>query len=182
MTDKLISTNGLHTLLARLIFMVGDNAGNPCQRIQFKGGEWPDSETDNGGLCEIALASLLEDEIKSLPAASPTTESVFKPYWPKGVEQGVSYRFSCDDANSEERVAFLDLFIAVDGDVHVSMMDFNPGRPQKPDPHPTARCRTYEGGGNHQRTRQALLWLAQAIRLDSKDLRQELPPADGGEG
>jgi hypothetical protein len=32
------------------------------------------------------------------------------------------------------------------------------------------RCRTGIGGGRHSRTRQALLWLAMAIKLDNEEL------------
>ena len=41
--------------IAQAIMRVGDEPGSPCKRIQFKGGEWPDNERNQGGLCEDAL-------------------------------------------------------------------------------------------------------------------------------
>jgi hypothetical protein len=46
--------------IARAIFAAPSGIGNDrVQRIAFKGGKYPDSETDLGGLCEIALADVI---------------------------------------------------------------------------------------------------------------------------
>ena len=43
--------------IARDIFESGDELPNDkTQRISFKGGKYPDAETDIGGFCESALA------------------------------------------------------------------------------------------------------------------------------
>lgn len=47
--------------IARAIFRVGNEAGSPCKRIQFMGGEWPDRERGQGGLCESSLATVIAD-------------------------------------------------------------------------------------------------------------------------
>lgn len=49
----------LADLIARDVFEVGDERDQPCTRIQFKLGEWPDNETDAGGLCEPSLAGVV---------------------------------------------------------------------------------------------------------------------------
>ena len=49
----------LARFIARGIFILGDEPGSPCKRMQFKGGTWtPDKsqETDQGGISEEALA------------------------------------------------------------------------------------------------------------------------------
>lgn len=48
--------------IARDIFSMGDRQ-TPCQRIQFMGGEYPDDETSNGGLCEESLAYQIAQSI-----------------------------------------------------------------------------------------------------------------------
>lgn len=54
-----MSTHDMAAALARGIFACGDEPNDKAQRIQFMGGSWPDSETNLGGLSEVALASLL---------------------------------------------------------------------------------------------------------------------------
>ena len=57
------------------------------------------------------------------------------------------------------------------GDVYVAMSAFH-GQERTTEnlnPFPSIRIRTYAGGGQHARTRQALLWLAKAIELDNAD-------------
>lgn len=56
--------------IARAIFSCGDEPGRQVQRIQFLGGEYPDNETKQGGLCEIALANLIQSVIDYPPKAS----------------------------------------------------------------------------------------------------------------
>lgn len=96
---------------------------------------------------------------------------VFKAHWPEGLEHRKLYEFRCDDKGRGGN-CWLRLIVAEDGDVHLSMMDWeDPQHPDsKPSTLPTVRCRTLVGGGRHRRTRQALLWLAKAIELDNKEL------------
>lgn len=51
--------------IARQIMALGDKE-TPCQRLQFKCGYWPAWETDNGGLCEDALAMQIRPHLKSI--------------------------------------------------------------------------------------------------------------------
>lgn len=92
---------------------------------------------------------------------------VFDPCFPDGIEQ-TSYKIFCDD-KGRNRSCWLAVNIAHDGDVHVIMQDWEdiaePG--SKPSPIPSIRIRTHGGGGRNHRTRQALLWLADAIRRDN---------------
>ena len=46
--------------IARGIFARGDAMHDTVQRIQFKGGVYPDTETNLGGLNESALAQVIE--------------------------------------------------------------------------------------------------------------------------
>lgn len=98
-------------------------------------------------------------------------ELVFKPKWPPALEQNVFYELPCDD-KGRDGGAWLRVMVANDGDVHVSMQDWEEFGTDgtQPSPFPSIRCRTHAGGGKHLRTRQALLWLAEAIRLDNEEL------------
>lgn len=55
--------------LARELFSVGDaigdkdESGDKVQRIEFKGGDWPDEETSLGGMCESALVTLFKNRL-----------------------------------------------------------------------------------------------------------------------
>ncbi len=93
---------------------------------------------------------------------------IFEPKWPEDLEQNSLYEFNCDDACLEEEQAVLRVVVGDDGDVYVSMIQINLEH-NTVDPFPSVRCRTFIGGGRHERTRQALLWLAQAMRLDSEE-------------
>ena len=105
---------------------------------------------------------------------------VFKPEWPAGLEMGKSYKFLCDD-KGRDGSCFISLHVANDGDVHLmaseqmekSCVD-GLGKPLRAiyNNFPSVRCRTGIGGGRHARTRQALLWLADAIRRDNEELKQ----------
>lgn len=55
----------LASILAREIFKLGDEPNSPCQRLEFKGGEWPDNEREQGGICEQALVEFLAKQIKN---------------------------------------------------------------------------------------------------------------------
>lgn len=59
------------------------------------------------------------------------------------------------------------VMIADDGDVHISMQEWEELPEGEPTPFPSIRIRTFAGGGRNVRTRQALLWLAEAMRLDA---------------
>ena len=50
----------LAVLITRAIFACGDERDDKTQRIQFKGGHWPDAETNLGGFNEPALAAFVE--------------------------------------------------------------------------------------------------------------------------
>jgi hypothetical protein len=63
MSDAPISSEELARRIARAIFACGDNRNDKVQRIELKGGTWPDHETDLGGLCEDALASLIRKHL-----------------------------------------------------------------------------------------------------------------------
>lgn len=93
---------------------------------------------------------------------------VFKPHWPEGLEQNHGYEFRCDD-KGRNGGTWLRVIVANDGDVHVVMQDWEDFPEGSPDFMPSVRCRTEFGGGRHSRTHQALLWLAQAIRLDNEE-------------
>lgn len=52
--------------IARDIMAAG-NGPTPCRRIQFKGGKYPDSETDQGGFSESALAKCIRESLSRVP-------------------------------------------------------------------------------------------------------------------
>lgn len=93
---------------------------------------------------------------------------VFKAHWPEGLEQKTIYRVACDDTGRNGG-SWLQIFVAEDGDVHVSMQEWEDIPEGSPSPFPGIRVRTLYGGGRNLRTRQALLWLAEAMRLDAKE-------------
>jgi hypothetical protein len=94
--------------------------------------------------------------------------NVFAPYWPPGLKQDQVYQVLCDDKGYNGK-SYLRIYTAPDGDVHCSMMDWERAPEGSPTPFPSIRVRTFCGGGRNHRTHQALLWLAQAIRLDNEE-------------
>lgn len=94
----------------------------------------------------------------------------FDPHFPEGLEVFTAYQIPCDDKGVDGGT-WLKVLIGDDGDVYVSMQEWRDMdvKGSKPDPFPSLRCRTLQGGGRHPRVRQALLWLAQAIRLDTAE-------------
>jgi len=50
----------LSEMMARDFFKVGDDPGHPCTRIEFRSSDADGKETAHGGLCESALANLLQ--------------------------------------------------------------------------------------------------------------------------
>lgn len=93
------------------------------------------------------------------------------PHWPEGLEMLRHYEFPCDD-KGRDGGCWLRVMVAGDGDVHVSMQEWEDIREagSTPNPFPSVRCRAYHGGGRFTRTRQALLLLADAIRRDREAL------------
>lgn len=59
----MVDDKELGALVARHIFKSLDEPNDKCQRIQGKGGTWPDAETSIGGFCETALASVIADAL-----------------------------------------------------------------------------------------------------------------------
>lgn len=49
--------------VARYIFSRLDCGKDKCQRLAAKGGVYPDRETNLGGLCEAALAGMIDDAL-----------------------------------------------------------------------------------------------------------------------
>lgn len=97
--------------------------------------------------------------------------SAFKENWPEGVEIGEFYKIACDD-KGRDGGSWMTVFIAEDGDVHIGMQEWEEIKSDpmsRPNPHPSIRIRTLCGGGRNSRTRQALLWLADAIRRDNAE-------------
>jgi len=96
---------------------------------------------------------------------------VFTAGWPPGLSQDDHPQVDCDD-KGREGGCWLKVGVAPDGDVHVSMMDWEHIKTEPdtmPYPFPTIRVRTLAGGGRNLRTRQALLWLMLAMKLDRQD-------------
>lgn len=50
--------------MARHIFRKFDAGSDKCQRLAAKGGKYPDSETNLGGLCEMAFAEMIERALR----------------------------------------------------------------------------------------------------------------------
>lgn len=53
----------LAVLVARDVFKYLDIADDKCQRLEGKGGIYPKNETTLGGLCESALAEVIENSL-----------------------------------------------------------------------------------------------------------------------
>ena len=90
---------------------------------------------------------------------------VFDPEWPKDLKTNTAYRVLCDD-KGQNKSSWMTVFVAEDGDVHVAMQDWERCPEGEPTPFPSIRVRTSAGGGRNPNVRQALLWLAEAIRID----------------
>jgi hypothetical protein len=101
---------------------------------------------------------------------APEGVDPFAPKWPTGLQQDHVYQLPCDD-KGRSNANWLQVYVAQDSDVHVMMQDWEDilEKGSSPNPLPTLRVRTYFGGGRNHRTHQALLWLAQAIRLDMEE-------------
>jgi hypothetical protein len=99
--------------------------------------------------------------------AKKTEPVAFKPKWPDGLEPNTAYRVLCDDKGRNGQT-WLQVIIANDSDCHVMMQEWEDGY-ESPMVNPAIRVRTFAGGGRNLRTRQALLWLADAIRRDNEE-------------
>ena len=53
------TNNELAAIIAREILELGSEPNDKCHRIAFKGGAYPDNETELGGLCEGPLAATI---------------------------------------------------------------------------------------------------------------------------
>ena len=57
--------------IAKDIFKCGDEPSSPCKRIQYKGGELPDRERDQGGSCFDSLKSIIFTSLKNQLVGQP---------------------------------------------------------------------------------------------------------------
>lgn len=109
----------------------------------------------------------LQRELGFAPKLS--SDRVLSSQWPDGLEAGTFYEVACDD-RGRNGGTWLRVFISpADGDAHVMAQNWEDMPEGEPDPNVQIRLRTRAGGGRASRTRQALLWLAEAIRLDASD-------------
>ena len=84
-----------------------------------------------------------------------------EPYWLETLCTRVDYRRQHDDHDGQPKGGLMVMFDEM-GDAYIST-----------DNHPWLRFRTWGGGGRSLRTRNALMILAEAIRLDNKEHPQE---------
>lgn len=91
-------------------------------------------------------------------------ELLESPVFPESLNGLDFFQVRTDDADGNQVIDMLTVEIAGDSDVHLHII--NGG---------TCRFRTLAGGGKHLRVRQALLILAEAIRLDTEE---EIPGAE----
>lgn len=115
------------------------------------------------------------DDIRTL-----ASEDVLRSLWPNGVVAGGCYEVRCDDKGRNGDSWLRIMISPADGDVHVMAQDWEDIPDGDPEPIPRLRIRTRAGGGRNARTRQALLWLAEAIRLDALEhgtTTSVVPPA-----
>ena len=110
-------------------------------------------------------------------ASKKREPKVFEPQWPEGLEQNVAYQVLCDDKGRNGRT-WMKVFIANDSDVHAVMQEWEDGH-EHPISIPSIRVRTFAGGGQNHRTRQALLWLADAIRRDNEEHNERTTTRSG---
>lgn len=60
----MVDDKELAALIARDVFQALSEKNDKCQRLEAKGGSYPDRETTLGGFCEIALASTIQDSLR----------------------------------------------------------------------------------------------------------------------
>ena len=100
------------------------------------------------------------------PRTAELAVVVFGAHWPESLQANHPYRVACDD----NRNSWLQVAFSGDGDAWVYVWEGD-----EPDDDESnggrgggVRIRTLMGGGRNIRTRQALLWLAEAIRRDQE--------------
>ena len=79
------------------------------------------------------------------------------PFWIGGIESNVPYETHDDDSPDSE-IALLQVVFSIDGDAWVTKLTESSIK--------SIRKRTHQGGGRDLRTRQALMILAYAMKLD----------------
>ena len=89
-------------------------------------------------------------------------KAVEEPYWLEMLKTETAYRRQHDDHDGEPKGGLMVMFDQM-GDAYIST-----------DNHPWLRFRTHGGGGQSLRTRNALMILAEAIRLDNEDRPQHI--------
>lgn len=60
--------------IARDLFKRLDLGDDKCQRLEAKGGSWPENETSLGGWCEAALANAIHESLESRLVETLTPE------------------------------------------------------------------------------------------------------------
>ncbi len=83
------------------------------------------------------------------------------PFWLDEIQPTVVYQTEDDDSPPDE--AWLQVVFSIDGDAWVAKITDSPIK--------SIRKRTYAGGGKDLRTRQALMILAYAMKLDAAERR-----------
>lgn len=61
--------------VAKDIFELGRERDSQCNRIEFKGGKYPDAEKPQGGMCEVALSREIETSIRNCLGAKQPREN-----------------------------------------------------------------------------------------------------------
>lgn len=92
----------------------------------------------------------------------------FKPCWPPELQANEINRVLCDD-KGRNGGSWLSVLVDSQGDVWLAMQDWEDMPEGRPSTNPSIRIRTHGGGGQNIRTRQALLWLAAAIKADNEE-------------
>lgn len=59
----MVNNKELAALIAREIFEALSELNDKCQRIEGKGGQWPDHETKLGGFGEEPLANVIQESL-----------------------------------------------------------------------------------------------------------------------
>ena len=154
-------------------YVFGSAEDGYCKAELFIGDSLGDDGKQHHGL-HIRSAEYASEEVVLLSefpggkiAVDPHA-SIFDAHWPEGLSINKAYELRCDD-KGRNGGSWMRVFIANDNDVHVITQDWEEMPEQEPNPMPTLRCRTLFGGGRNMRSHQALLWLAQAIRLDNAE-------------
>lgn len=96
------------------------------------------------------------------PSTPERAAVVLAPHFPKSLGTGEQHQRFEDDSPD----GWIAVTIGNDSDCHLTVLDVQRQCMA------SARFRTYFGGGRSTRTRQALLWLAEAIRQDNLESPQ----------